>query len=161
MNNFSKSPWSRSLKVMTISAIVVIIAGIVIAAIQFMNATIQTVRITDLVLIVILGLCLLASVCLAPRGVSSSDKGITVHLMCGRIFIPKNDIVKIEPYSDDKGTMRICGIGGVFGYVGLYRNGQFGKFSCFATDFSRSFVIYRQAKRPFVVTVEDKAVLEL
>ncbi|MBN8431204.1 hypothetical protein JF535_10110 [Microbulbifer salipaludis] len=54
------------------------------------------------------------------------------------------------------GSIRIFGNGGLFGFIGLFRNQTLGRYRAFATDFSRT-VVLRLPARTIVVTPDDPA----
>ena len=161
MIHISSSPWSKGLKILTICATILLVISIAIIGVHLSTEITLVAKVADIVLIFILSVCLISSVCLSPRSVSSSEHDIIIHLVLGRIIILRKDIIKIEKFSDKPNkTIRIFGIGGFFGYVGLYHNTEIGRFSSYVTDFSRSFVIYCKNIRPIVVTVADSTVLD-
>ena len=53
-----------------------------------------------------------------------------------------------------RGSIRIFGNGGLFGYSGLFRNQKLGRYRAFATDFTRTVVI-RMPVKTIVVTPDD------
>ncbi len=155
---YSKSPWTKGL---IISSVVVTI--LIVAVIIYMCYTAATNAKMSYFwfLSAIVTLTLLWAVVVAPRGVSVDEKGnITIHLLACTIRIAKENIVKITPFPSNRGTIRLIGSGGLYGYMGLFKNAGIGTFSSYATDFDKSFVIYRKNKRPIVVTVEDSSILK-
>ncbi|MFC6632120.1 PH domain-containing protein [Microbulbifer taiwanensis] len=58
--------------------------------------------------------------------------------------------VKSDPEAM-RGSIRLFGNGGLFGYIGLYRNSGLGRYRVFATDMSKA-VVLRFPERTLVVT---------
>ncbi|VGO17923.1 hypothetical protein PDESU_06525 [Pontiella desulfatans] len=55
-----------------------------------------------------------------------------------------------------KGSIRLCGNGGLFSFTGLYRNKKLGNYRVFVNDLNRA-VVLRFSKRTTVVTPDDPA----
>jgi hypothetical protein len=115
-------------------------------------------RVTFGVISGVLGLVIVLSLALMPKGISKASNEITVHLLTKDIEIPIRDIEKICSFPYEEKTIRVFGIGGLFGYVGLFENKAIGKFDSYVTDFRKSYVIKRKGKRPIVVSVADPAI---
>lgn len=161
MNTFSPSPWSNGLVTMTIIGLVIIFGVMAYLCYRYFSySNIASYRIIFWIVMVILVISILSSVALMPRGVTANEDGITVHLLMKNIDIPIDQIVKISEFPAESKTIRIIGIGGLFGNVGLFSNERIGRFDCYVTDFSRSYVIYRKTKRPIVVSVTNPAIFD-
>ena len=80
------------------------------------------------------------------------EKEIILYRYMGKVTIPRSEITDIRPYPTKGTTIRLCGIGGCMGNVGLFRHSEIGNFTAYYTDPSRSYVIYRRSKRPIVIT---------
>lgn len=52
-------------------------------------------------------------------------------------------------------TIRLLGVGGVFGYVGLFRTKGVGTFRSYVTDPNRVFLIYRTKGLPIAISVSE------
>ena len=52
-------------------------------------------------------------------------------------------------------TIRLFGIGGVFGYIGWFRTKGIGTFLSFVTDAKKSFLIYRTKGMPIAISVNE------
>ena len=153
MKSFSPCPWSKALVITTIITAVILLGAIISLSVLCASGTFaKEASIGVLVVLGILIVALLASVAFAPRAVSADDEAIIVHRVIGRVVIKRADIEEIKPFPADQLTLRICGIGGFMGYVGLFRNAEIGLFTSYITDFSKSVVIYRRSKRPIAIT---------
>lgn len=155
---YSKSPWTKGLIISSVVVTILIVAVIIyMCYIAATNAKMSYFWFLS----AIVTLTLLWAVVVAPRGVSVDEKGnITIHLLACTIRIAKENIVKITPFPSNRGTIRLIGSGGLYGYMGLFKNAGIGTFSSYATDFDKSFVIYRKNKRPIVVTVADSSIFK-
>ena len=156
---YSKSPWTKGLTIVSIVATILIVAVIVqICYFAYTRADLSHFWI----LAALLAVAFLWGVVVAPKGVSVDEGGnVTIHLLACKIRIAKENIVKVTPFPSDRGTIRLIGSSGMFGYMGLFKNAEIGTFSSYATDFEKSFVIYRKSKRPIVVTVADPMIFDV
>lgn len=150
---YSKSPWSKQLLVM--SSLATILMLVVVFYLLYNIPILGNVAIFFSALLIV---CLLISIALMPLGVEVDDEQIIIHLLLHRIYISKDEIVKIQPFPKNSTIIRHFGIGGVYGYIGAYKSREVGKFTSYATDFNRSFMIYRKDKRPLVVTIDDSTI---
>ena len=156
---YSKSPLTKGLAIISIVATILIAAVIVYTC---HNACMSDNMWYLLICAAIIAGVLLWAIIVSPKGVSVDEEGnITVHLVACKIRIAKDNVVKIRPFPSDRGTIRLIGSGGLYGYMGLFRNTEIGTFSCYATDLDKSIVIYRKNKRPMVVTVEDPSIFDV
>lgn len=154
---YSKSPWTKGLTIISILGMVLIVAGILCMA--YVACTTEKYL---WIAVALLMAVILWAIIVAPKGVTVDEEGkITIHLLACKICVAKEDIVKVTPFPSDKGTIRLIGSGGLFGYMGLFKNAEIGTFSSYATDFDKSFVIYRKNKRPIVVTVADPMIFDV
>lgn len=159
---YSTSPWSSGLIVMTIVTLIITIGAIILLCYSFMaHSYFFSYRVTFGVASVVLVVAMLISLALMPKGISKTSDKLMVHLLVKDIEIPIRDIEKISSYPYKEKTIRVFGIGGLFGYVGLFENESIGKFDSYVTDFKKSYVIKRKNKRPIVVTVANPNVLDL
>lgn len=96
-------------------------------------------------------LCALFSV----RGYSLQGNHLIVHRPGWRTRIALEDLQSVthQPGST-QGSVRIFGNGGLFGFTGLFRNDQLGRYRAFATDISRT-VVLRFPVKTIVVTPDN------
>ena len=120
------------------------------------NATIMT-----LFAALVLLLTSLITCALMPLRVYVAEKGIILQLLLGAIFIPREEIVNIEPFPKDATTIRLFGSGGLMGFIGFFSNSVIGNFTAFASDIEHASIIYRKSKRPLVLSVAAPSILTL
>lgn len=155
MKNYTPCPWSEELTTTTTFSLIFmfgIVLSIAVALLLLYGKMSKGLSITLLSLFVVQLLGLLSTFAFAPRGVSIDDKEIILYRYMGKITIPRSEITDIKPFPKEKSTIRMCGIGGCMGNIGLFRNSEIGYFTAYITDTSRSYVIYRRSKRPIVIT---------
>ena len=116
-----------------------------------------------------------------PMYIITDDEGIGIRTLLWTKRIPYESIDHIErmdqqhPLFINKGkignatlgfkyqmgflsagnTIRLFGIGGVFGYIGWFRTKGIGTFLSFVTDAKKSFLIYRTKGMPIAISVNE------
>lgn len=93
----------------------------------------------------------------SPKGYSIQDGQLVIL----RPFKAKNysleDIQSVTSVDRDnlKGSLRIFGVGGLFGYYGLFRNSTYGNMIWYATRRDQFVVIERSNGKTIVITPDD------
>lgn len=153
----SSCPYPRSVKVVSsITLALLTLYSIWMFYLYAQNATIMT-----LLAALVLLLTSLITCALMPLRVYVAEKGIILQLLLGAIFIPREEIVKIEPFPNQGATIRLFGSGGLMGFIGFFSNSVIGNFTAFATDIEHASIIYRKSKRPLVLSVAAPSILTL
>ena len=93
-----------------------------------------------------------------PMYVIAEDEGIGIRTLLRTKRISYADIDRIERVDELFGTtktIRLLGMGGVFGYIGLFRTKDVGTFRSYVTDDKKAFVIYRTKGMPIAISVNE------
>ena len=91
----------------------------------------------------------------AVRGYSLQGNHLIVLRPGWRTRIALDDLQSIKHLpGSTQGSIRIFGNGGLFGFTGLFRNDQLGRYRAFATDVSRA-VVLRFPVKTIVVTPDN------
>ena len=116
-----------------------------------------------------------------PMYIITDDEGIGIRTLLRTIRIPYENIDHIEridnqhrlfdsPHKFGKmgagfsfqmgifgvnNCIRLFGIGGVFGYIGLFRTRGIGTFRAYVTDAQKVFLIYRTKGMPIAISVSE------
>lgn len=96
-----------------------------------------------------------------PLYIISDDEGIGIRTLLRTIRVPYKNIDHIErideqtPLFGVTKTIRLCGIGGVFGFIGWFRTKGIGTFLSYVTDSKKVFLIYRTKGLPIAISVND------
>lgn len=140
------APASRAVKVMTVAALTILIGGAVVAA--FYSPLLQT------LLLVVLAL----TVVYAVSGYSVRDEVIVVHRLGWATKLPLDQLteVSVNPHAM-MGSLRLWGNGGVFGFIGQFRNEVLGRYRALVTDPAHGVVLRFGEGRPVVVSPDDPA----
>lgn len=90
----------------------------------------------------------------SPKSYSVSEKGIGIHRPLSSIFIPLNEIKKVEDKEISAfKTIRLWANGGIFSLSGAFYNKQDGKFWMYAKN-NRYVMIH--ANKKYVVSPDEK-----
>jgi hypothetical protein len=136
------SPWSTSLKLITATSIAVL--GYVAAL-----------KLNQPVVPALIAAVLIVSAAFAVRGYSVTPQGLVIKRLgwSTEVALSKLGSVEVAPAAMS-GSLRVFGIGGLFSFVGLYRNTRLGWYRCYATDPARA-VVLRFSDRRVVVTPDN------
>lgn len=89
-------------------------------------------------------------------GYEISESNVVVHRLFGNVSIPVPEITiaRAATAEDLRGTMRIWGSGGVFGYYGLFRTSKLGNCTWYVTDRGKCVILRTQLKT-FVISPDE------
>jgi hypothetical protein len=84
----------------------------------------------------------------SPRGYLLADRSILVKRLVGAARIPLEDVREARRATPDdfRGTIRLGGSGGLFGYYGLFSTSKLGRSTWYITNKSNSVVVTTAAK---------------
>lgn len=94
---------------------------------------------------------------LTPLKLILDDSHITIKKVIGCDTINTEEIVSVEemPASLVKNSIRVVGSGGLFGYLGMFKNSIIGKYRMYATEID-NLVMIRTAKDIIVVSCRSR-----
>lgn len=127
MGQHFKAPWGTKLWVMTAGVLAILVVALV------------TVKgWAALLLVAIVGLALVFAV----RGYSVLDGQLLIHRLGWAIRFDLADLTSVE-FSPGAtiGSIRTMGIGGLFGFVGHFRNEILGSYRAYATDEENTVIL--------------------
>lgn len=96
-----------------------------------------------------------------PMYIIAEDEGIGIRTLLRTIRVSYEDIDYIERVDEQNNlfgatkSIRLLGIGGVFGYIGLFRTDGVGTFRSYVTDSKKVFLIHRTKGMPIAISVND------
>ncbi len=100
----------------------------------------------------IIGFLLFLSICLAyaysPRGYLCEGRSIVIKRLAGDVTIPLDSLreTRAAVKDDFRGCVRLWGVGGLFGYYGLFRTYKLGQCSWYMTNRKKAIVVVTDAK---------------
>jgi hypothetical protein len=149
---------SKGIKWSTIICFIFVFFALLIEIYMFSDTghSIEAIIITSVLLLVSF-----SSFLVFPLYIISDDEGIGIKTLLRTIRIPYQNIDHIERMEGGerlfgiKNAMRIFGIGGVFGFIGLFRLKETGNFWSYITDEKKAFIIYRTNGLPIAISVSN------
>lgn len=96
-----------------------------------------------------------------PMYIIANDEGIGVRTLIRTVHIPYENIDYIERVDKQQhlfgttNTVRLMGVGGVFGYIGWFRTKGIGTFLSYVTDAKKVFLIHRTKGLPIAISVSE------
>lgn len=116
----------------------------------------------NLIIPAILALAVVVSLWYSPKQITLGPETLTVKRRIGSRKIPLVNIISIERYEGMWTDIRICGIGGVFGFTGWF-TGDKGRYFAYVGDHHNAFIITTSKKRKYVMSCDrpDELVAEV
>lgn len=157
-----KSSFSRGMFVSTIVCCLILFyfIGHAVFHLSMLNWSLSEGMSYWLLLVVLLA-GLLYAFCAQIVSVVITDDKIMIQKRWGKIEIRRADIVRVGVKSKMLFDLRLCGIGGLFGYIGLFYNSNLGTYSACANNGNRLLVISTTSKTYVVSCDQHKEVLEI
>ena len=96
-----------------------------------------------------------------PLYIIADDESIGIRTLFRTIRISYENIDYIERFDDQHRlfgttkTIRLFGVGGVFGYIGWFRTKGIGTFRSYVTDAKKVFLIHRTKGLPVAISVSE------
>jgi hypothetical protein len=136
-----RAPWSWTVWALTLLAGGALAAGVLTSGVVWVQ--------------LVLGGVLLGALVFGVRGYSVHEGTILVHRLGWATRFPLDEVDDVELAPNVTiGSIRSFGNGGLFGYVGHYRNETLGAYRAYATDGTNA-VVLRHADGPIVITPDD------
>lgn len=142
------APWSRQLKILT-SVFTLFLLGLPLILMNRAPENPPTIYLVSIWLPVAI---LLLSAPFAIRGFVIEDRRLLVLRPLWKTSVSLQDLESAEqdPQAMD-GSIRTFGNGGLFGFIGLFRNKKLGRYRAFATD-QKNAVVLRFPTHTLVIT---------
>ena len=109
----------------------------------------------------ILGICLVIIITAAIiisylyLSIALSETSLTLYRGIGKKNFNYSDIDVII-YISDEPVIRVCGIGGIFGFVGRYYTKKIGRYFSYVGDYSQTFYLQLKNGKKYVLSCEDR-----
>lgn len=107
----------------------------------------------------ILVLLLLCGLLYAPSQIVADSNHVVVKSYLRRKSLPIHDIESIELFQPTMGALRLCASGGFFGYWGLFREGDIGRYAGYYGRASDCFLIRMKNGDKYVLGCENPAAM--
>ena len=93
----------------------------------------------------------------SPKGYAIEDRQLVIYRPFQNKYYSTENILKVSMIDrkELKNSLRIFGVGGLFGYFGLFRNSRYGTMIWYATRRDQFVVIERSNGKVIVLTPDD------
>ena len=124
---------------------ILLIALLVYGAIAVWNAGLTAVIVTY----IIFGIVAIWVLLTMPRYLLLDDKSIVITHPIGQTVILKSDIIEVRAVerSDIRGSIRLFGSGGFFGWFGIFRNSKFGTYRLYCGQLENLYLVKTLTKK--------------
>jgi Bacterial PH domain len=146
------APWSRSLYLVTaVSVSVLLLVMLVGLTMGPRQLPVWRAGMVAVPLVV-----LLAALAFTVRGYILTDEHIEVRRLGWRTVLPLAGLVSVSGEPEGlRGSVRLCGNGGLFAITGWFWNRRIGRFRAYATDPARVVLLRYRDGRKVVLTPHD------
>lgn len=146
------APWAAVVKVVTI-VVCALLVGVILFGLAALPA--NTPRFASLLMVVAPIGILLGTLPFLVRGYVLRDDELLIERLGWANHVPLNTVVSVVADADAiRGSIRLCGSGGLFGFFGWFRNGRLGVYRAYGTDPKRC-VVLKLTRRTIVITPDD------
>lgn len=104
----------------------------------------------------IVALSIIFSYVYAPMRITFSENSLVLHRGIGKKQFNYSDIESVEAFNNKHIALRICGIGGVFGFVGRYYTEGIGHYFSYVGDYSQAFYFQLKNGKKYLLSCEDR-----
>ena len=145
---------ARSLVILTIVFLVILVLTDVYLLVQVIMNKIP--YILGISLLAIITATVIGSYLYAPMSIALSDDALILYRGIGKKKFNYSDIATIDTYISDGTVVRICGIGGVFGFIGRYYTKKIGHYFSYVGDYSQAFYLRLKNGKKYLFSCEDR-----
>jgi hypothetical protein len=158
--HFAAAPWPKALKLSSALG-TVLLAGVGIAAYRAIPVPSGFTHYFGLGIAMVPAAILVFGLLFTVTGYVVTPTGLAVQRLFWETCIPIAGLqrVSLEP-AICKGSIRIFGNAGLFGFTGLYQNSRLGRYRLFATDLARSVVLMLPDRMVVVTPAAPDAFVE-
>lgn len=139
-------PWSLGVTVITTITIIILVASTYFIWTDDFPSSMLWLKYT---LIVVFIATIIGGLGYMPIRLTIENDKIILHRLFGVINIHIKDIVEIRaiPNSETAFTIRTFGSGGLFGYLGKFKNPKLGSYTMYATNLNELVLIRTNSKK--------------
>lgn len=147
-NNYISLPfnWSGGVWAVTIVTLVVLAGtGFYLESLQWPRSMLWL----KYLLTIILLTTVIAGVGYMPIRLKANDEKVTVRRLFGSLEIPLHEVIDTRRIfkSEIDGSIRTFGSGGLFGYLGRFKNDRLGNYTMYATELNNLILVRTNNKK--------------
>lgn len=138
--------WSGVVWAITIVTLIVLAgAGFYIASLNWPTVMLWLKYLLTIVLLT----TVIVGVGYMPIRLRANDEKISVRRLIGSLEIPLNKVVETRRISKSciDGSIRTFGSGGLFGFLGRFKNGRLGNYTMYATELNNLILVQTSSKK--------------
>ena len=146
------APWAMVVRIVTV-VVCALLIGVTGAGLAVLPA--NTPRFASVLMVVVPIGILLGTLPFLVLGYVLRDDELLIERLGWANHVPLSTVVSAVADPDAiRGSIRLCGSGGLFGFFGWFRNGRLGVYRAYGTDPKRCVVV-KLTNRTIVVTPDD------
>ena len=148
-------PWSLGVTLITAIIIIILAASTYFIWTDDFPSSMLWLKYT---LIVVFIATIIGGLGYMPIRLTIGNDKIILHRLFGTINIPIKDIVEIKAIqkSETAFSIRIFGSGGLFGYLGKFKNKKLGNYTMYATNVNE-LILIRTDRKTYVFSCKNRA----
>lgn len=114
-----------------------------------------------IILSAIIFIPLIITLLYCPLYLKINNGTLIIRQIKGEMKIPITEIKSVTPINKTSITssIRVFGSGGLFGYLGIFKNNRIGKFHMYATELTNLYTIQTSTKT-YVICCRNKALMQ-
>ena len=148
-------PWSLGVTLITAIIIIILAASTYFIWTDDFPSSMLWLKYT---LIVVFIATIIGGLGYMPIRLTIENNKIILHRLFGAINIPIKDIIAIKAIlnSETAFSIRIFGSGGLFGYLGKFKNKKLGNYTMYATNVNE-LILIRTDRKTYVFSCKNRA----
>lgn len=150
-----KSSFSKAMIVSTTVIMAVLMAAMAFSIYRMMNYSAGSQwHVTYLTSAIVILLCIVVAYALQIDHIALTDTELTIKRKIGKTVISRSDIIDVKRKESARRDMRVFGIRGLFGHIGIFNNRYMQQYTLYAKDGNKLVAITTQAKT-YVVSCDE------
>ncbi len=147
-----KLSWSKFVKTITVLVTLLLLVAAVSVVWGLQQST-DSVGFAVLILIVAVPFCFILQ---TPVRIQIVGQQLILKKIVGNVTINISDIREIGVFVPDSIELRLFGSGGLYGYIGIFRNSELGNYRSYVGNYSQSFYVVLNNNRKYVFSCRDR-----
>ena len=145
---------SKTVVVLTIAVLILVVSVDIFFLVEVLIGDIPYLFGIELSLIITLSIII--SYGYAPLTVTLSESSLVLRRGIGRKRFNYSDIKRVEAFDHKKIAVRLCRIGGLFGFIGKYYTAGIGHYFSYVGDYSQAFYFQLKNGKKYLLSCEDR-----
>ena len=145
---------ARPLIILTVIFLAILVLADVYLLVQIIKNRIP--HILGISLLAIITATVIGSYLYAPMSITLSESALILNRGIGKKKFNYSDIAAVDTYISDGPVVRVCGIGGVFGFIGRYYTKKIGHYFSYVGDYSQTFYLRLKNGKKYLLSCENR-----